>query len=819
LSDETRPIVLVTGALGAIGSALTSALKDRYRVVGLDRDESDVADFIQGDLTCDDSMTLAFRRLRDGYGDRIAAVIHLAAYFDFTGEDSPLYGAVNVAGTRLLLHGLRDFSVGRFIYSGTMLVHQPCEPGQRITEDTPLAPKWPYPQSKAATEKVIEEEAGDIPYLLLHLAGLYDDGTAVPTLSHQIARIYERSLKSRHYTGDLHVGQSFVHVDDMIDAFVRAVDRRDELPPRATLLIGEPDAMGYGALQNEIGRLLHDSERWTTFTVPKSVARAAAWVEEKSEPVVPDVIDQGEKPFIRPFMVDMADDHYALDISRARDLLGWEPRHWIGDELPRLAQSLKDDPMGWYARNGITPPRWLQAAARKVKNPEELRSRHEARYRERHSQFLWAHFVTMGLSVWLVTSPPLLGYASPGLAASDVVSGCIIFLCAFVSLSPRYGMVRWATAAVGFWLLFAPLVFATPSAAAYLNDTLVGGLVIGFAVLARPPPGVSAVAAMTGPTIPPGWEFSPSSWFQRAPIIILAVVGLLISRYLTAYQLAHIEGVWEPFFEGGPSPKNGTEEIITSWVSEAWPVSDAGVGAIAYMLEILTGLLGSARRWRTMPWLVVLFGILIVPLGVVSITFIVIQPILLGTWCTLCLIAAAAMVIQIPYSLDELVATGQFLNRRRKAGANLIRIFFAGDTDDGREEEVQDFARPPRVIVRDMLGGGVSVPWNLGVCIAIGVWLMFTRLTLGTEGGMANADHLIGSLVITVTVMTLAEVARPVRFLNIVFGLALLITPFAYGVGWPATISSLVCGVGLIALSLRRGSVSYRYGSWNKFIV
>jgi hypothetical protein len=249
------------------------------------------------------------------------------------------------------------------------------------------------------------------------------------------------------------------------------------------------------------------------------------------------------------------------------------------------------------------------------------------------------------------------------------------------------------------------------------------------------------------------------------------------------------------------------------------PVSDAGVGAIAYMLEILTGLLGSARRWRTMPWLVVLFGILIVPLGVVSITFIVIQPILLGTWCTLCLIAAAAMVIQIPYSLDELVATGQFLNRRRKAGANLIRIFFAGDTDDGREEEVQDFARPPRVIVRDMLGGGVSVPWNLGVCIAIGVWLMFTRLTLGTEGGMANADHLIGSLVITVTVMTLAEVARPVRFLNIVFGLALLITPFAYGVGWPATISSLVCGVGLIALSLRRGSVSYRYGSWNKFIV
>ena len=56
-------------------------------------------------------------------------------------------------------------------------------------------------------------------------------------------------------------------------------------------------------------------------------------IQEKSEPVVPDAIDKGEKPFIRPFLIDLASDHYALDISRARDLLGWEPRHFIGEEL------------------------------------------------------------------------------------------------------------------------------------------------------------------------------------------------------------------------------------------------------------------------------------------------------------------------------------------------------------------------------------------------------------------------------------------------------------------------------------------------------
>src|SRR5690625_7434833 len=61
------------------------------------------------------------------------------------------------------------------------------------------------------------------------------------------------------------------------------------------------------------------------------------------------------------------------------------------------------------------------------------------------------------------------------------------------------------------------------------------------------------------------------------------------------------------------------------------------------------------------------FGVLIVPLGVVSITFIIIQPILIGTWCLLCLIAAALMLMQIAYAFNEFVATGQFLLRRKRS--------------------------------------------------------------------------------------------------------------------------------------------------------
>jgi hypothetical protein len=251
-----------------------------------------------------------------------------------------------------------------------------------------------------------------------------------------------------------------------------------------------------------------------------------------------------------------------------------------------------------------------------------------------------------------------------------------------------------------------------------------------------------------------------------------------------------------------------------------WPVPDAGLGALTYLLEILTGMIGSASRWRTMPWLVLLFGIMIVPLGAISITFIIIQPILLGTWCTLCLITAAAMLIQIPYSFDELVASIDLLLRRAKEGRPWLKIMIFGDADNGppMDSREDDFTRSPGAIMHDIITGGISVPWNLAVCMLIGLWLMFTRLTLGTEGGMANADHLIGALVLTISIIAWAEVARAFRFLNIFLGGALLITPFVHGGDMLTLISSLLCGLGLIVFSFRRGPVENSWGRWHRVI-
>ncbi len=827
--SSARPTVLVTGAAGNLGRSVAAVLADGYRIVGLDRQAREEGPdgshpIFAMDLGSDESVALALQAFRRAHGPRIACVVHLAAYFDFTGEDNPLYQSVNVDGTRRLLRALQGFEVGQFLYPSTMLVHAPCRPGEHIDESQALAPAWAYPKSKAAAEVVVREERGHIPSVVLRLAGVYDTQTMVPTMAHQMSRIYERDLQSHLYSGSMLVGQSALHRDDMLAALRLAVDRREQLPSGVEVLIGEADAIGYEVLQDTLGGLMHGSQTWLTLRVPKPLAAAGAWVQGQLEPVVPDAIDGGHAPFIRPFMVAMADDHYALDIRRARDLLGWEPRHRLADELPNMVASLKADPAAWYAANGIPAPGWITPGG----NADALRTDHEALRKAEHGRWRWAHFVNIGLGSWLLTQPLIVGVQEAGLRAGEMGMGLMLMVAAGLALSWRAVWARWLCAAIGTAVMAMPFLWSTANAAAYLSDTLVGALIFALAVCSKPDPGPSAIAALTGPTIPPGWSYNPSDWAQRLPIILLALLGLYVSRYLAGYQLGHIPALWDPFFAGSPTdPRNGTEEIVTSWISTALPVSDAALGGYTYLLEILTGLVGSRRRWRTAPWLVLLFGLMIVPLGMTTILFIVIQPVLLGTWSTLALVGGAAVLIQIPYSLDELLATAQFLRRRVRAGKPWWRVLFLGDTDElpaanethVNSENGDEFDRPLGVVLKSIVGGGVSMPWNLALAGLIGLSLLFTRVTLGAEGSLADAHHIIGCAVLTLVAIAAAEVARPARALNAVLGVGLMFMPWLCDGDKLQFAVALGLGMALVLLSVRRGPILERYGAWNRLLV
>mgnify|MGYP003626253518 CR=1 FL=1 len=371
--NQEKEIILITGCNGRIGSAVMRRMNERFdNVVGFDRNALSPPPpdcvYIPVDITSDESVQEGFRVLREHHGTHIAAVVHLAAYYDFLGKPSRKYDEVTVEGTRRLIRALNDgFEVEQFIFSSTMLVHSPGEPGQFINEDWPLGATWAYPESKVRTEALIHAERGAIPAVYLRLAGVYDDVCHSPPLSHQIQRIYEGQLAGHLYSGETSHGQTYIHLDDVVDVIERCIERRSQLPPEVAILVGEPETLSYDELQHTFQRLIRD-ESWETHSVPGPMAKVGAWFQDH----IP-----GQNPFIKPWMIDRANDQYSLDITRAGTLLDWAPSHSLRQALPKMVEALKADPLSWYREHGLEPTSTIKKAARSVPEASDDEHMHE----------------------------------------------------------------------------------------------------------------------------------------------------------------------------------------------------------------------------------------------------------------------------------------------------------------------------------------------------------------------------------------------------------------------------------------------------------
>jgi len=170
--------------------------------------------------------------------------------------------------------------------------------------------------------------------------------------------------------------------------------------------------------------------------------------------------------------------------------------------------------------------------------------------------------------------------------------------------------------------------------------------------------------------IPPAWKYNPSSWDQRVPLVIVGFIGFCIAMYLAFYQMHFVNTVWDPFFD------NGTEQVLTSKLSQKFPVPDALLGAFGYLLDVVTGIIGGTRRWKTKPWIVIIFGVAVGPLGLVSILLVISQPVIVGHWCTLCLCSALISVIMISPAMDEFLASLQYLQRVKHQGLSVWSAFW-----------------------------------------------------------------------------------------------------------------------------------------------
>lgn len=179
--------------------------------------------------------------------------------------------------------------------------------------------------------------------------------------------------------------------------------------------------------------------------------------------------------------------------------------------------------------------------------------------------------------------------------------------------------------------------------------------------------------------VPPGWRANPSAWGQRLPIVAVALVGFAVATYLALFQYGVVGTVWEPFFG------NGSATVLDSKLSHVLPVSDAALGAFGYLLDAVTGVLFGVQRWWRRPWVVVVFGVAVGPLGAISVLLVIAQPVLYGAYCTLCLVSAVISLSMIPPAVDEVLASLQYLRRVHRNGGSAWSAFWGRGSDHDRQ--------------------------------------------------------------------------------------------------------------------------------------
>jgi len=317
---QTPRSVLVVGGAGYIGSHMVLALRDAgHRVTVLDNLSRGFADavgdapLVRGDLCVPADLDRALA------GERYDAVMHFAAlaYVGESVHEPERYYANNVSGSLNLIAAMRRHGLDRLVFSSTCATYG--EPTVLpIPETHPQRPINPYGRSKWMVEQMLVDQAQahglrSISLRYFNAAGADPRGRAgerhAPE-THLIPLVLQEALRLQRggdpaatalqvYGSDLPTPdgscvRDYIHVDDLCQAHLRAAER---------LWSGQVQAAEFFNLANGAG-----------FSVLEVIA---ACREVTGQPI-------GWQSLPR-----RAGDPAVLvgDATRAREVLGWRPRH------------------------------------------------------------------------------------------------------------------------------------------------------------------------------------------------------------------------------------------------------------------------------------------------------------------------------------------------------------------------------------------------------------------------------------------------------------------------------------------------------------
>ena len=257
-----RQVILVTGAAGFLGSAVTVDLCRDCRVVAIDRREP------TGDLlrSAPDAPLAPGRRRRCRWSradfrpdqgivgpHRLRPAFRCIHHF---GTDwRPEYERTNLQGTANVLRCAIRSGAKRLLFASSIAAMLPPPPGQMLTEKTMTADYIPYARSKSLGEKMVREAADRLPAVVLRIGGVFSDWSELPPLSSLIGLWSGRSPLSRLVPGRGTTGIPYIHRHDLVRFVRRSIERQEKLAPYEVLLACQQGAV----LHRDLFAAIHQS--------------------------------------------------------------------------------------------------------------------------------------------------------------------------------------------------------------------------------------------------------------------------------------------------------------------------------------------------------------------------------------------------------------------------------------------------------------------------------------------------------------------------------------------------------------------------------
>ncbi len=348
----TLPRLILTGSSGFIGRHLLDALKERYEIYGLARRSQSRCGapihpnihWHQVDIGDAEPLRAVFDEVWRAGG--VTTVIHLAAHYDFEGENEEEYYRTNVEGLRLVLDNCKRIGVRHFIFSSSLAACSFPDRGDALNERSVADGDHVYARTKALGEEMLAEYGDAFQSVIVRFAALFSDWCEYPPLFMFIRTWLSRAWNRRILGGKGESAIPYMHVRDAVHFLETTLDRLGDLDNREVIL-ASPD----GAVSHEELYYSATHYHYGNSDLPLHVPKALTGPGIRMRCLMGKLT--GEMPFERPWMAKYVDQQLAVDASHTRERLGWAPRPrlHILRRMPFLLENLKSDPVEWNRRN------------------------------------------------------------------------------------------------------------------------------------------------------------------------------------------------------------------------------------------------------------------------------------------------------------------------------------------------------------------------------------------------------------------------------------------------------------------------------------